>query len=468
MEIEAALEQATDSRVDYKKYALLYSKLQHSKLLPIVGTQTVTLTNSAGLESQFQLPISAFNLAQSYLNFDITPQAVAGTTNFVEADCPCPIRQIQLYTVGGTMIADLNEVANACQVMWKPETLISEFKDYDSAKSVNGTTTNTYYSRYLFPNRNLQNMQVRPDNTAVQSLDEPAYFFVGVGQNKADPVIKCKLPMKAIKNSIFETDASIMLPEILILRVVWQGTQKIAWNATNGGDPTAGAAAYDATKTIKIDNLSFMLAMEHDKSIVSQLQGAIASKGMSIPYKTWWTSKQSLTGGSVGITQRINRGQGTHLRRIYHTLFPATETGNNMYAHSNLSTDGQLTPGGNLVTQYYTALNNERRQQFNVDCQALDDYAQMQKSLEGSLILNSNVFSFNWFLREIFDNYKGPSDKNLIQEHQLIQGIPLDVEQKWDAYLTIHGNNSGNNLNHYTFIITQRMLHIGPGGVRVE
>ena len=56
--------------LDYQKVAKSHPYYRYNKILPISGSQSFALTSSGGTEIQFEIPVCAFNLAQSYLQFE--------------------------------------------------------------------------------------------------------------------------------------------------------------------------------------------------------------------------------------------------------------------------------------------------------------------------------------------------------------------------------------------------------------
>src|ERR1700744_3348061 len=70
---------------------------------------------------------------------------------------------------------------------------------------------------------------------------EPKYLEPGT-INTADPVFNILIPLHMIRNTILHL-IKVYMGEIIILRIVWQPTVKIAFTSTDVTDPTAGVAA---------------------------------------------------------------------------------------------------------------------------------------------------------------------------------------------------------------------------------
>jgi hypothetical protein len=175
---------------------------------------------------------------------------------------------------------------------------------------------------------------------------------------------------------------------------------------------------------------------------------------MSILVPYVYTYKTNLgVSTSQNVSLRFNRGNGRRLKKIYHSLFHNTESSNTAYDHSN--------DNAGRITNYYTLLNNNRLQEYNLDCTQLDDFMLIKKQLKGSVIQTSAVFTYNWFHLEDFtgmydDNHRDDKDN-------LETGLPLELEQKWDIYLT----TASAAYNHYSFAITEKMLTISSSGIEI-
>ena len=96
--------------------------------------QTFDIGTGGGVESIFEVPAQAFNLARSYLYFTMTAAASATLNsefNWTFTDVVTPIRQIQLYSAGGARFVDLDNAPNYTKIVNKVETPIEEFLEYD-------------------------------------------------------------------------------------------------------------------------------------------------------------------------------------------------------------------------------------------------------------------------------------------------------------------------------------------------
>jgi len=115
---------------------------------------------------------------------------------------------------------------------------------------------------------------------------------------------------------------------------------------------------------------------------------------------------------------RFNRGHGIRLKKIFHSVFNSAETvststdnaaGNIRVRATAYDNDNRFYPatGGDGVVRpkvntFYTMLDNERIQEFNLTCASFDDYKLLKDKLAESMIQSSDMYYYNWFWIEDF------------------------------------------------------------------
>lgn len=486
--------------LDYQKVTKSHPYYRFNKILPINGLQETKLTVAGGNELQFEIPVCAFNLAKSYLNFQMTiPDNGNPNYNWVYADVAGPIRQMQLYTRNSIYLADLYNVNSMTKILTKINTKLDDFLTFDDAEPSDGNGTavpgtqsilrrNKYALSSLLnytgfgsdedgknpvggagivvsadiktPTLKVLLYPLRPDKSSYsQSFTEPLYLdksALGDGAGQGILNYNFSIPLSQFSESIFSLDKVLYMNEILVLRIVFDSLSKVSFYGTSPQDPTAGAAA-NATD-VDLKNIQLFLAVEQDPLIIQGLRQQVASGGFStlIPYI--YCYKTALNGSTHTISLRFNRGHGRRLQKVYTSSFTSTETLNNAYNCSNLAVATGLN--GNIVSSFYSMLNNQRIQEINMNCAKYDDWNFLQQKLQGCVIQNSNIYGFNWFWVDDFTELEKLYHSNPNDDI----GIPLDVEQKYDLYLTMNGTL---NRNNYTFAVCQKMLTVSAAGITV-
>lgn len=451
----------------YTKKDFSHPKYKLHSLYPLSGLQTTTLNAAGGSEIIFQLPVKVMNLSESILSFSYVPagNSVAGV-HFSHLSPLSLIRQIQLYTQSGVYLADVYYVNKYLNTVFYPET---KYTDFSTNENVNDTSQNNY-GIYTFPSnllgaskdtRKYASRAVTNAAGALQAINyagvtsvdykERMYFDA---QDAAGFSINVQFPMKYLYNTIFSLNKDLYFGEVLQLRIVFDGRDSSYFEATAATDLSTGYAV--ESKDINVSNISFYCAIEQDLNVANQIISKINTTGLSIPIPYVYSYKTNLSSTSQSLSLRFNRAHGKKLRRIYHAPFHNTETGVYSYMKDNLS-------GSKTVSSFYTLLNNDRLQEFNVNCVLAQDYMLLKSKLKGSCYINTDTYQYTWFWCDDFTSEQPLCDKES-QDIMMSSGIDLSSEQKWDIYMTM---NNARNINHYNFAITEKELLLKPGQITV-
>lgn len=542
-------EMLTSDKLDYKSMDYAHPTYRFNRILPQSGSQNVTITTAGGQESVFEIPVSAFNLAQSELSYDFSIPALATKYIYRMKDVQSEIRQIQLYTRSGVYLGDLNNADKYTKIVMKTDTELEEFLTYDKQQSATTVATSLGVSSCLHPpvlsgetsddnvalgialtvqvsgvaatgiltfgngqpdmrtifaigdiinvattakqlsgnvlavgaatvtigffTGDLANaaithlIRTRPNNNLVEQKRydnsvlydksrEPQYLESGVLSSALEG--KVKMDLSKYKNTIFSYDKDLYLGEIILMRIIWNASTSIYFTGDSVNNPETAPVA--AVGNVSITNLQLYLATERNQTIVNQLRQKVESGTMSVMIPYVHSYKTNLT-GNASVSLRFNRGHGVRLQKIYHSVFNQTESKNTAYDNSNLTAATQL-PGAK-ITSFYTMLNNNRLQEFDVVTANYEDFMILKPSLKSSVIQNSNISAYNWSWIENFIENLSPEDRKNLPYNNLRVGLDLTLEQKWDIYLTIPGGP----YNHHTFAVVQKMLTVGPSGISV-
>ena len=438
------------------------------------------------------------NLSKSYLYFQIAfwDTGANNLQDWIHADAMGLIRQMQLYTRSNQFVADIYEVQTYTSIVWKPSTKLQNYLTQDQAVNAGAgltafpnTVTNTGFARFFQPSHILLNnlSNHRHDNSNPQFAGyEPLHFYaanaVTNGAGQGSLFLNVEFPLYLLYDTIFGIDKDLFFNEVMVLRLVLNGTNRFAFTTPLAGgllDPSGGAV-WPATNAVapvincNIQNMTLYLAVEQNLAIENELRAKVHSpEGFRtlIPYI--YTNKVGLPqSGSQSVSVRYNRGHGIRLKKVWYAPFNTTEQFNFSFDHSNLS---NVSVAGNKITNFYTQMDNIRLQQYNVDCTNLSgqsqDWLEMQKFCKGSVIMTSNQYQYYWFWCDDFSNVKSAAQKDLggISEDNQLQGLDLTNERKYDIILNTNTTGSAaNGLNHYTFAITEKIMQITPNGILVS
>lgn len=312
---------------------------------------------------------------------------------------------------------------------------------------------------------------------------EPKYFHNGSAQGEADPVVKVRIDFGMIYNTILAMDKDFIFNEVLLLKIIWNSAGRVYYSSDGGVgndiiSPGAGPAHAAAVYTLAagdtnvgISDLKLYMAIEQNSDIVNALKAKTASGfQMAIPFVHSYRTNLQTTNQNVSL--RFNRGHGRKLKKIYHSLFHNTESKNTAYDHDNRRL-ANLGQSQHKLDTYHTELNQELLQPFEVSCENEEDYMLYKDKLEGSVIQNVNIYQYKHFILDDFTECHSCKERNNDKEqHNISDGIPLELEQKWDFIGVIPagtvqaaGAPGAKPLNHYSFAIVEKVLKIGPLGV---
>jgi hypothetical protein len=439
---------AISNELDYKILQSSHPTYRLSKILPLSGSQSVTVTPSGGQETLFEIPTKAFNLSESSLYFNIATPAAANTRfNFMFEDTLAPIQQIQLYTRSGKYLCDLNHVANYMRVVSKRET---SFNEYESNDAVNR----------LYKSNALATASLRFDDSGSNvSYIEPRYLQVSAQEGGASESVITQLiqfKLSALRNTIFAINKDLMFPEVLVMRIVWQAGNRISFYANAATTPQTGTTASAGNHSVT--SLALYLAVEKNDDIAQGLASKISSGGgmkVLIPYVHSY--KNNLASTSQSIALRFNRGHGRTLKKIYHAPFNGTETTSTAYDNDNIN--------GAKVTSLVSYMDQNRLQEINPTSSTAvgEDYLFQKNSLDGSVILNQNVYMHNWSWLDDFTQGKAPAKEKNVADSNIISGLSLDQEHLWSIALT----TANATYNHYTFAVVSKIVDILPSQIEI-
>lgn len=493
--------------LDFKKKMCHSSHYRMSKITPREGSSPITITTAGGQESNLEVPVRASNYSRSILSYTYAPPAIANNSNKCYVDNLSTIRQLQFQARTGVYVVDVNEVGNYTKIVWKPETKLDEFLSLENHDNGSGAgsllqkcnvgavpqlsfddtvvagqfasafdaaadgdpTDAELKAEFDIVRASLDNLVLPPATSSRRHNDtllangtgnyspinvpfnEPKYFSGGA-INTADPVINVKIPLGMIYNTLLSLDKTIMFPEIMNLRIVWNATPKIYYY-NNDAKSTGGGTLAVAGGNITVSNLKLFLAVETREDVINSLRQKISSpEGMSILMPYVHSYKTNLTSTSQNVVLKFDRGHGQRLQKIYHSLFNNTESKNTAYDNDNRS-DAKLL-------SFHTTLDGQRLQEFDVDTSVYEDYMLLKDKLKGSVLMNSDIYQYNWFWCDDFTNNRPLWDKDPNE----MCGLSLDQERRWE----IDATTANANHNHYSFIVVQRELRIKSNSIELS
>lgn len=460
-------EVSKSSSVSYRPIQSLDPQYQFNRIYQQTGTTTLTLSaNTDPNEMVFEIPSKVFNPAKTELSLKFTLTAGgAGRYNKIYQSLVPLFSQVQLYTRSGLYLMDYRFADLGSEFMSKLCTSFDKFMT-NTPESWGLNRCNVGGKEFTAAGTQLQSIglcapaggTVNPDFTDLN------YFLTSPTINNAD-VFNFKIPLSHIcPESILSVDKDLYMGgEVVLLRFLWNGIAKVQYVA---GTAQAGGTAYAqqqflydvvtnagaAAGNIAVEEISLRLAVEKNPVIVESIVNKCKEAGgmnVIIPFANSY--KQTIgSGTNQTVTLRLNRSHGSHLLRVYYGYMLTTQA--NVYSNRYLHT---------IPDSYYTSLENERLQQFDLDCTRGDDYEYMRDLLKDTCIQNAVMHQRSWVHVDDFTGKKHIKEREDIYKKNIICGLPLDKEYKYDVNIV----DASTSYDHYIFAVCLKNLNVSPAGI---
>src|SRR6185312_10493489 len=186
---------------------------------------------------------------------------------------------------------------------------------------------------------------------------------------------------------------------------------------------------------------------------------------------------QQAPGGTSQNTQLppINRAYGSHLKRVFYSLFNATESTVGQFLDNSNNTSTSSNAGARVIT-FQTLWDGIPRQQRYIGASPMfyaggagqistngsnGDWARQFKFLQDSCYINSDVLGHSWTFCDDFSMRQPRLEKEIKDEEQnKIDGMYIgDADHTWQFQST----NAAGNYNHYAYVQGIKIMRVSPG-----
>jgi len=198
--------------LNYDPLDLEASSYSLMKIVPLSGSQNVSVTAAAGTDLTFEIPVQAINFARSYFSADVSiPIPGAGGSFNWKHDGICPFESMQVFTRGGQYLLNLQ----------------SDCTDYSriviSADSSRRELQNGDATGPLF--RSGASAKV-PEESGSNAL--APYWQQQYATSAGDNLVlnyRIMFPMSMMKETVLSVDKSILFREVLVCKLSSQRVQ---------------------------------------------------------------------------------------------------------------------------------------------------------------------------------------------------------------------------------------------------
>ena len=382
----------------YKPTSYRHGSKMFTRIVQQTGGTSVSIPVATTQESIFEVPVRAFYMGDSYIQGVATPTAGgAGFYNWFHKHTHY-ISELHLMTRGGTYIsqlynADRYRVATRGFHVKMEDFLAADDVDRFGPSRMSGVTPDVggRVTSRAYP--------------ATAPYTEIQYAERGATMNSTTPVMSFTAKLSDYSDTIFALKKAHLLPEIVLLRVVWGPLNRFSWIGNDPTDATSGAAVPAGALTIS--NMYLHLATENDPVITDDLMKLQnAGYQMAIPWV--YCNRQVTTAATaLNITVKVTPDMGFMVKQLVYAPFNNTnsETLNTAQDHDNHT--------GGKIQSYQTTLDSVTRQQFLLSCGAAaggatsgiyDDWklqSRVCRGTESSPVISSNTTGFTWKISPI-------------------------------------------------------------------
>ena len=471
-----------DGAIDYSKKHAVRDLYRFNQLLP---TQTAAITlGQNSPDVYFELPAVPMNHAKSYLEFDFAvPQVAADagqgrTVDMATLGVP-QLARLSLYTRGGVQLAEIQDCSRYLATVLPYTTSRDELMDAEPARfkagvapsepllpiapigvfTALGGTSNTIdataaYADTTKPCQLVPTINGPPEPASATYQDISQFARLTVGANAVLPALFAhyQIPLSVFKHTILAMDKDIYWGQIIILRLTFATVEKIGQCSLL----TANTAFAGIVAPV-ISNLYLQIARCADPIVAAQLVSKVNSSGhrLVVPYVQQYLLQNNTAASAINL--KLNVGYGQRLLRIYNVIYSnaVNTTGMQYLCHNNI--------GNELVSSYYTTLNNSRLQDQDIVCARYMDYEQMNHMLKGCAVQGARSFRA---VHCHIDNWTAGKSKDWAQadSDEVVDGLSLEMEQSYSWYPTVA---DATPRAYYSYMIVQKELNISSSMITI-
>jgi hypothetical protein len=477
------------SSINYEQKSASAPYYQYNRILQNSGGDKAAVTADNTYTSLFDLPPQVYNLARSYIKFDLTLGTIDGGRVAALLLKVPPIRRIYLATRSGRMIADIPNFQYYWMMSKNLIVPMGDFANYPPAGTgkflqgnasylLNAADNGVVYfnnPNYSLPDQKattasasngmaltLVNNDVFSDNAVIRRkayVSEIQYANGIATAADGSLCASCELRFDKCAFSFFGVDKDWYHTEALQLSVEWENWDH--WSASLSAVNVVDAAT-TSTVAPTITGVQLFIAQEMNEGVRQSVMQKVMNGGltMTVPYTTVY---QQVLGDAkaIAVNVRINRGYGERLLRVISaentTANPGDiRMGRCLYANNSLA----IT----LTEQFYTMLDNRRLQVADMKVVLADDWRTNYPKIKNCILSNKQEYYTNCPVH--IDDWSACDDLREAPQKDLQNcGLDLDVEKIYTKYITA---KSAIPTLLTMLIVTQKTLMSGPQGVMIN
>jgi hypothetical protein len=438
------------AQIDYLVRKVSAPKYKFMKIpLNNFPSASAPMDPSSSVTLEFKCPVRVYNLARSYLSYNINAPAVAAQQAVTWEDIFDLGSSVTFGGAGGQDLMNLQYAQNYTKIARKIGTPLEDFLGNDNitglykcadkaANTVPGGGNGAYIGS--------------------DSYFEPQYCAIGPVNNVQNRWRQ--YPLGAFVGTILGVDRDFYSPVEQYLRITTATGNKTCFTCTSGNIPTFTAPTVTAGLTC--NQIYLYLCVEQNPEIIASIVSTTQAGAMRyrIPYTTGFRNVGGPANGQTNIQIQLSQQYGLRLKRMLHSVYNPVEQLNTSFDCNNLN--------GIKTLQYQTFLDSMPLQDRFLSCLSpsgmminQDDWAENKKYLDTrSCYTSKEMYALNWFH---IDSWSEPLDTDGadLPDVNKDEGLVMDTSKQW-VFSSTAGATAG--LIHYTFAEFSREVIITPDG----
>lgn len=308
----------------------------------------------------------------------------------------------------------------------------------------------------------------------------------------SDFYVSFQIPMSQVKESFMSVDKDLYFGKSLLLSIDLQQGQNLGYRHLAGAAiaPTTAASSIDASRIVSdhktdaygryvdgtakvfaatpsISSLRLWLAKPDNEIAREAIKQLVESQGIdlyipSVSYNMF--THPTHTTGTVSSVVPLDASKGRSILRIWSSVaYGYGNTGHQFCLNNNSTGDKELRAIGFRYTELQTKMNSVPEQDTKLSMTASEDWLYLRDKLEGSVVQNPEMFSFNSFW---LSDYTGVRCVDFDAVNQTMAGKPLGAaaaNYSIEVNCADMGASTFNNL--HVWAVFQRQLSIKNGSV---
>lgn len=405
------------------------------------GSTAPTMSLTANVEQEFELPAKVINLSKTSLTYDVTLSAAGSTPEFTHANFfgPCEIDRISLQTRGGVYLCDINYAGRVSKMLQPAATTAENYLNGPIHETAAAAVDVELIGRKFGPSNDALNAgtalllgkfssrYIGGDGVISSPLTNGMQSFQQLQNSADDANVTYKVQLNlgdAFPHSIFALNKDLYFGgELLRLKVHWKNTTGISYTCS-AVDAASGETA--AAVAHVMSNVYCHLAVENDPEVAAMVTARVLEAGVQIQLPYIHVRNQVTSASTAkSVTNKYNLGHGRRLHRLYTSGFRPNAP---LYINNNNNVQSAI------VTSYDTSIDGVKQMDY---AWTFDQYWIHNESMfKGSAVMNNEMAGHSYVHIENFDaqqsiDWRKLDDEQVSRGESLAQELLYSYDATW-------------------------------------